>query len=352
MGDYLTIFGLWIFLALSFFLLELRQLAPRLMKGLKTNISLPQSPTFYAVAGSVLLLVLLLAGIKVLLGALLLLGLFLFVAFLLFRSNLFSASLPAGSNGSTPHSLKPTDTQGEARFYSYLLLLMGLCIGLGIELVYIRDFLDGGDYERMNTVFKFSIQAWLCFTIAGALVVQRLWNTLSGYTRRVWQVLLIIFVVACSIFLVGGTASRINDRLLWQEVHTPEVSSVPDSVANYTPTLDGLAFARVWYPGDAQAIDWLNANVAGSPVILEAASQNSYQWYSRVSVFTGLPDVLGWSDHEMEQRYFAQLGTRLADITTLYASTDTAQTLTLLHSYHVHYVYVGVLERNTTVRWR
>ncbi|MDQ2887150.1 MAG: hypothetical protein M3Y39_13830, partial [Chloroflexota bacterium] len=124
-------------------------------------------------------------------------------------------------------------------------------------------------------------------------------------------------------------------------------SNAPASTANYTPTLDGLAFARVWYPGDSKAIDWLNANVAGSPVILEAASQNSYQWYSRVSVFTGLPTVLGWADHEYEQRYTSQLSTRLTDIETMYSTTDTAQTLALLHFYHVRYVYVGALERST-----
>ena len=111
---------------------------------------------------------------------------------------------------------------------------------------------------------------------------------------------------------------------------TPEVKAGSITATNYTPTLDGLAFARVWYPGDAQAIDWLNEHVAGSPVILEAVSSNSYQWFNRVSVFTGLPDVLGWSDHEGEQRYSTQLGNRFADISTIYSTSDTTQALTLL----------------------
>ncbi len=352
-GDYLTVFGLWIFLALSFFLAELFQLRPRFTNALSARLSSTQLMGVYIVSGIVLLIILLLLGIKALLGAILLLGLFLFVSLLWSRPALFSASSGSSNastndaSGSTTRSQQPGAIQAGARLYTYLLLLMGLCIGLGIEIVYIRDFLDGGDYERMNTVFKFSLQAWLCFALAGALVVQRLWNGLSGFTRRLWQVLLVVFVISCSIFLVGGTASRIGDRLLWQVVHTPEVSSVPASVANYTPTLDGLAFARVWYPGDAKAIDWLNANVAGSPVILEAASQSSYQWYSRVSVFTGLPTVLGWADHEEEQRYANQLSTRLTDIETMYSTTDIPQTLALLHFYSVRYVYVGVLERNT-----
>src|SRR6266516_4723494 len=87
------------------------------------------------------------------------------------------------------------------------------------------------------------------------------------------------------------------------------------------------------------------------PVILEAASPNSYQWYNRVSVYTGLPDVLGWPDHEEEERYATQLGTRLADIGTMYSSPDTVQTMSLLHLYHVRYVYVGALERSTYGPW-
>jgi len=353
-GSYLTVFGFWIFLVLSFFLAELYQSMPRFMNALKSRLSNMLFASLYIVSGIVLLIILLRLGIKALLGALSLTGLFLFISFLRSRAMPFSAHPLASSNGSTNHSSVGSTRsqplisfQDGAQLYTYLLLLMGLCIALGIELVYIRDFLDGGDYERMNTVFKFSIQAWLCFALAGALVVQRLWSTLAGFMRRFWLVLLTVFVLSCSIFLVEGTASRIDDRLLWQVVHTPEVSNVPTSVANYTPTLDGLAFARAWYPGDMKAIDWLHANVAGSPVILEAASPNSYQWYNRVSVYTGLPDVLGWPDHEEEERYATQLGTRLADIGTMYSSPDTVQTMSLLHLYHVRYVYVGALERST-----
>src|SRR5205085_1159753 len=92
--------------------------------------------------------------------------------------------------------------------FMYLMLLMGLGISLGVEIVYVRDFLDGSDYERMNTVFEFSIQAWLCFAVGGALVVQRFWNVLGGFVRRAWAVILIVLVLSCSIFLIEGTAAR------------------------------------------------------------------------------------------------------------------------------------------------
>jgi uncharacterized membrane protein len=228
---------------------------------------------------------------------------------------------------------------GDVTVFTYLLLLMGLCICLGQEVVYVRDFLDGGDYERMNTVFKFSMQAWLCFAVGGALVVWQLWKLPGGVIRRVWSALLIALVIGCSIFLTEGTAARIHDHQVWVELQKPAQS------ANYTPTLDGFAFVQVWYPADAEAITWLNDNVSGSPVILEAVAPVSYQWFNRVSVYTGLPDVLGWPDHVGEQRYDYQPLNRETDISIIYTTSVAAQALELLYYYHVHYIYVGPLER-------
>ncbi len=150
-----------------------------------------------------------------------------------------------------------------------------------------------------------------------------------------------MLVLGCSLFLTQGTAARIDDHQLWVQTQQPAVG------ADYTPTLDGFAFARSWYPADAAAIEWLNAHVSGSPVILEAVLPTSYQWGNRVSVYTGLPDVLGWPDHENEQRYNDQVASRLADIATIYTTPDTTQAMTLLHHYNVRYIYVGPLERQT-----
>jgi uncharacterized membrane protein len=266
LGDYLTISGLWIFIALSYFLLELYRWWARMQNSKasaqgRNTLVIGKVSTRYLtgcllLCGAVLIFAALL-GLKILLALLIVLGLFLFVTRL--------------------KETRLSKFDAETRFI-YILLLLGLCISLGLEVVYVRDFLDGGDYERMNTVFKFSIQAWLCFAIGGALAVHRLWYLLRGYLRKAWIVALFLLVLGGSVFLTVGTASRIRDHQVWVDAQPPAQS------ASYTPTVDGLAFIRTWYPGDASAIAWLNANVAGSPVILEAAAPVSYQWFNRVSI--------------------------------------------------------------------
>ena len=40
-------------------------------------------------------------------------------------------------------------------------LALGWLVLFGTELIYLKDWLAGGSAYRMNTVFKFGIQAWL-----------------------------------------------------------------------------------------------------------------------------------------------------------------------------------------------
>jgi len=319
LSDYLTINDLWLFLTGSFFLLELyRWWARRLAARAGANgraLSIAGSAAARRVCGYVLLCAVVLTfaallGLKGVLVTLIAVGAFLLVV----------------------------QRDPRTRFIS-LLLMAALCISLGVELVYVRDFLDGGVYERMNSVFKFSLSVWFCFAIGGALAAQRLWQHLRSLLRYAWLAVFALLIVANSLFLSPGTLSRIHDHQVWVQGQPPVLS------ADYTPTLDGEAFIRAWYPGDAEAIAWINENVAGSPVILEAAEPYSFSWFARLSVYTGLPDVLGWPDHVAEQRYSEQVLSRMVDVGIIYTTPDPNQANQLLRYYHVRYIYVGELER-------
>src|SRR5439155_320898 len=78
---------------------------------------------------------------------------------------------------------------------------------------------------------------------------------------------------------------------------------------------------------DYVAITWLQDHVAGSPVILEGRGR-LYSWANRVSIYTGLPTVLGWDWHEIQQRGLfgdQDIQKRAADVTNMYVGFATSK---------------------------
>ena len=97
---------------------------------------------------------------------------------------------------------------------------------------------------------------------------------------------------------------------------------------------------------DLEAVRWLQDNVEGSPVILEA-HHDQYHWTSRVADYTGLPTVLGWPWHQIQQRtaYAYAVQERSRDIEEIYSTADVSRAQELLAKYDVKYIVVGELER-------
>lgn len=155
-----------------------------------------------------------------------------------------------------------------------------------------------------------------------------------------WIVACIALVGAATIYPVLATAARTN---------------------NFTSarSLDGTAYMSgdPANQGDAQAIAWLNAHVAGDPVIVEGAQYLEYTHYGRISAFTGLPTLMGWGGHEYQWRvnWIQQPGQgnvighvitqRLDAVNQIYTDANVQQALALLHQYSARYVYVGAAER-------
>ena len=93
----------------------------------------------------------------------------------------------------------------------------------------------------------------------------------------------------------------------------------------HPPTLDGTAYLSSSHPDDYAAITWLNENVDGAPIILEAPGSggSSYVYEGRIAALTGLPTLLGWAGHEGQWRgsYEVQHA-REPDIETIYNTLD------------------------------
>jgi uncharacterized membrane protein len=98
---------------------------------------------------------------------------------------------------------------------------------------------------------------------------------------------------------------------------------------------------------DYEMIRWLQDNVEGSPTIIEGVPDREYRWASRVSKYTGLPAVVGWRWHQVQQRGVMPPGTveaRQHDVRTFYGTQNPEQARSILEQYHVEYVIVTPYE--------
>jgi YYY domain-containing protein len=214
-----------------------------------------------------------------------------------------------------------------------LLALLGLGLTLVPEFFFLQDVFS----TRMNTIFKFYFQAWVLWSLAGAWWLIRESEVLAA-GRPVWRTAL--YTLAFLPLAAG---------LLYTLYAVPARAAQNRALYGDGGSLDGAAWLAERHPEDWQAITWLNANVAGRPVILETPGDQhrAYIYEGRVSAFTGLPTVLGWAGHERQWRgTYEEQARREADIEALFLSPDPEVTRTLLDRYDVRYIYVGPVERS------
>ena len=224
--------------------------------------------------------------------------------------------------------------------FASVAIAAALALVIGLDLVRVE-----GDIDRMNSVFKFYLQVWVLLGIGSAYLLWRLVHEARrgglGWRSSAWAVALAALLLGASAYPVLGTRARLADRFYGQA--TPM-------------TLDGTAYVEgtvyrdhegdIDLEADFEGIRWLRENVQGSPIVLEAHTP-TYRWGSRISVYTGLPTVVGWKWHQEQQRwgYGHQVGLRIEDVDRLYSTAGRQEALSLLRKYQVSYIYVGPVER-------
>ncbi len=229
--------------------------------------------------------------------------------------------------------------------YVNLLIFTGLLLLLGVEIFVLKDFLGGGDYYRMNTLFKFYIQVWVLFGIGLAIILPTLWgsnNRWPIWSQLPWYALSLMLLLGSFIYPMLATQTRLDDRFPGAR---PEIG-----------TLDGLAYmtvGRFEWEGkpvelryDYEAINWLIENVEGTPILAEAKIGYYREGGMRVAAYTGLPSILGGL-HQGEQRYADQIGQRDFPVNEFWQTTDPAVARQRMAELGIEYIYVGQVERNT-----
>jgi uncharacterized membrane protein len=214
-----------------------------------------------------------------------------------------------------------------SQIFTILLIFLGLALTLSVEFFYLRDSFN----VRMNTVFKFYYQAWIMLGCASAFGVWWLLNearpVLSAVARAIFLVGCVLLISAGLVYPLMAGYSRVDGF-------------------SASPNLDSTSNLAKTNPDDWAAIEWLRTVASGAPVILEAPGK-SYNYEGRISAFSGLPALLGWSLHEAQWRgNYDEQGKREPDIEAIYTTRDPQQALDLLQKWDVRYVVVGPSEIN------
>jgi YYY domain-containing protein len=220
------------------------------------------------------------------------------------------------------------------------LITVGAMVALGIQFIFIKDHLAGGDMQRMNTVFKFGQQIWALWAIGAATAMPLIVRRLRRYelAMGVWYGVLFALLLPGLLYPLVAIPSRLSTRF-----------NTDDGL-----TLDGLKFMqRAKYIADkteidlrydGEAIDWIKRSIPGTPVFATSEAEFYRIYGMRIAANTGVPTVLGRL-HQDEQRPGALVQERDKDVKTLFSTADIPTALQILAKYHVDYVYLGPIER-------
>ena len=243
---------------------------------------------------------------------------------------------------------RAVDTPPIRRIISYspvtgFVLLMigaGAVLALLPDFVYLRDNFG----TRINTVFKFYYQTWALWSVASAYAVWSILGTrvdikLPTPIRNAVAVVSTMFIGAGLLFAPFALESR-----AW-------IDGGHRSPNGPALTLDGGPTLAIG-PDDYAATTCLSQLTSGDQAVVAEGMKDNVAYdnqYGRVSILSGIPTLIGWSNHESQWRgdtYLAARGSRIEDEASLYNTSDWTEVQRVVQKYHITYIYVGPTEQN------
>jgi uncharacterized membrane protein len=192
------------------------------------------------------------------------------------------------------------------------------------EIGYIKDIYIY-EHRRANTMFKLVYQAFIMYSLTAGYIIFRFRQSLKNkFLLNSYKTIFFLIFVSHLIYPYFAVKSFYG-------------------LKDYKG-LDGLRYLQELYPDNFKAVEWINKNIQGQPVILEATG-DSYTTYNQISVSTGLPTIEGWLVHEWLWRGgYDEPGARLEEVNKIYESTDLDEIKSILQKYKVEYIFVGAKE--------
>ncbi len=208
------------------------------------------------------------------------------------------------------------------------LIIVGLLAIMFCEIFFFNDNLISTNY-RFNTVFKFYSIAQ--FLIGIPLFIEiGLYLEQKEFSDSISQLLQLIIIIGVIFGLVG----------------TPIISNIVNGIST-EPGLRGDKFFKTAFPQDARAIEFLR-NLSGSHLLIEPVDYyNDVSLQGRISLFSGIPTLLGQYQHEVLWRMHKvglnEINQRVMSVQMIYEQPDIA--LSLMDMYGATLLYIGPEEK-------
>jgi uncharacterized membrane protein len=204
--------------------------------------------------------------------------------------------------------------------------LGGLIMIILPQLIFLKDiyYYQNPPFARANTVFKMWYSAWPLMAVATASLLVVLDALIK---KKLWRYILRGVIVLSCILLAFGLYIGLK------------------SLSDHKPnTLDGLAYLSYQDPTKLEIIKWVDKNITGQPIVLQAVGQ-SYSQKNWLASYSGLPTIIGWQSHEWGWRYSSEawgLISQCSDsVQAIYESTDGTTLQSRASALNISYILIG-----------
>ena len=189
------------------------------------------------------------------------------------------------------------------------------------ELIYLKDIYIY-EHRRANTMFKLVYQVFIMYALISGYVFYKVRLLLKSKIIKLLYGLLFALVFSIHLiypyFAIKSFYGLKNYKGLW-----------------------GLNYLKDTHPQNLEAINWINKNISGQPVMLEAVG-DSYTTFNQISSATGLPTVQGWIVHEWLWRGgYDKPKQRQDDVQKIYESENNDRLKNLIQKYNIKYIFIG-----------
>ncbi len=204
------------------------------------------------------------------------------------------------------------------------LIIWSLSIGAFLlilipELIYAKDIYP--NHPRANTMFKLTYQAFILMGISLGVAVGQLMQMKRNLLKFMGIFSCLLLFSGSMIFPLYAFPTFYNDYKTYKG-------------------LNGEEWLKNDLPERYAVIEYLK-KYRDTRNLVEAVG-DSYTNFNTVSVFSGVPTVVGWKVHEWLWRGgYQKVGERDGEVKSFYEDNDTVKTVEFIKKYNIGWIVVG-----------